>query len=242
MEIVRNERRINLLRSVGQYASLAGLAILLGGLVVSFVRPMWTAIVIISMTLGFILSVVGGFFADRYAGPLARHQTLAEVLKGLDYRHTLIQYLLPADHVLLEPGGCTCFVVKPQGGTVTYDPEKDRWRHDQRGKFLRQLVGQETLGRPELEGRQQVEKLTDYLREQMDDSSQVPVRGVIVFVNEDVEVQAAEAPLPTFYRKKVKDWLRGPGSLPPLPQDVRQGLAVALGVGDAQEDRETVAG
>ncbi len=234
MQIVRNERRINVLRSVGQYASLAGLVILLGGLVVSFVRPLWTGIVIISMTSGFMLSVIGGFFADRYAGPLARHKTLAEVLKGLDYRHTLIQYLLPADHVLVEPGGCTCFVVKPQGGTVTYDPEKDRWHHDQRGKFLRQLVGQETLGRPEAEGQQQIEKLTDYLRKQMEDGPQVPVRGVIVFVNEDVAVQAADPPMPTFYRKKVKDWLRGPGALAPLPQDVQQQLAVALGVAEQE--------
>ncbi|MBS3784574.1 MAG: hypothetical protein KGY78_09020, partial [Anaerolineae bacterium] len=105
MRVIRDERRVDVLSSIGQYASLGGLLILLGGLVVSFVRPTWMLPVVVSTALGFILSVVGGFFADRYAGSLAHHKALAEVLKGLDYRHTLLQYVLPADHVLLEPGG-----------------------------------------------------------------------------------------------------------------------------------------
>ena len=245
MRIVRNERRINVLRSVGQYASLAGLVILIGGLIISFVRPLWTGPLVASMSLGFLLSIIGGFYADRYAGPLARHKTLAEVLKGLDYRHTLIQYLLPAEHVLLEPGGCTCFVVKPQGGTVTYDPDRERWEHRERGKFFRRLVGQESLGKPHVEGEEEIGRLQRYLNKKMDDDADVdvdvdvPIRAVIVFINEDVEVRADEAPLPTFYRKKVKDWLRGPGALDPLPDHVQQRLAVALGVaesGDRTDD------
>ncbi|MGD2176663.1 MAG: hypothetical protein PVG71_02460, partial [Anaerolineae bacterium] len=121
MRIIRDERHINLRSSVGQYAALGGLVILLVGLVISFVRPTWAVPLLVSMVLGLILSVVGGYFADRYAGPLARHKTLEDVLKGLDYRHTLLQYVLPADHVLLEPGGCTCFAVKAQGGEVVYE-------------------------------------------------------------------------------------------------------------------------
>lgn len=238
MRIVRNERRISLLRSVGQYASLAGLVILVGGLIISFVRPLWTGPLLASMSLGFLLSIIGGFYADRYAGPLARHKTLAEVLKGLDYRHTLIQYLLPAEHVLLEPGGCTCFVVKPQGGTVTYDPDRERWEHEERGKFFRRLVGQESLGRPHLEGEQEIDRLHRYLSERMEDEADVPIRAVIVFINEDVEVRAAQAPSPTFYRKKVKDWLRGPGALDPLPDHVRQHLAAALGVTESGVRRD----
>ncbi len=236
MQIIRNDRRIKVLSSVGQYASLAGLLILSGGLVISFVRPMWTGLLAGSMAVGFALSIVGGFFADRYAGPFARHEALAEVLKGLDYRHTLIQYLLPADHVLLEPGGCTCFVVKAQGGIVTYDAEKGRWEHEQRGKFFRQLVGQESLGSPHEEGQREIDRLQGYLDEQMEDGQQVPVRSVVVFVNEDVEVNAKRSPLPAFYRKKVKDWLRGPGALEPLPDDVQDRLAAALRVKGAQEN------
>jgi hypothetical protein len=230
MRIIRNERRVKVLSSIGQYATLGGLLVLLGGLVISFVRPTWLVPLAVSMTLGFVLSVVGGYFADHYAGPLAHHRALAEVLKGLDYRHTLIQYLLPADHVLLEPGGCTCFVVKAQGGEVGY--EDGRWRHKQRGKFFRRLVGQEGLGRPHVDVEREVARLERYLGEEMEEANRVPVRGVVVFVNEEVQVEADQSPVPALYRKNVKDWLRGPGHLEPLPAEVRKELVAALGVTD----------
>jgi hypothetical protein len=236
MRIIRNERRVNVLSSVGQYATLGGLLVLLSGLVISFVRPTWLVPLAVSMTLGFVLSVAGGYFADRYAGPLAHHRALAEVLKGLDYRHTLIQYLLPADHVLLEPGGCTCFVVKAQGGEVTYeDGEDGRWRHKQRGNFFRRLVGQEGLGRPHVDAEREVARLERYLGEEMEHANRVPIRGVIVFVNEEVQVEADQSPVPAFYRKNVKDWLRGPGHLEPLPAEVRKELVAALGVTDGRQ-------
>jgi hypothetical protein len=228
MRIIRDERHIKVRSSIGQYATLGGLLILLIGLVISFVRPAWSVPLLISMALGFTLSVVGGFFADRYAGSLAHHKTVAEVLKGLDYRHTLLQYVLPADHVLVEPGGCTCFLVKSQGGKVVY--AEGKWTHRQRGKFFRRLVGQEGLGKPHVEAQHEVERLERFLRDQIADADQVPVRSAIIFVNEDVQLEADESPVPAFYRKKVKDWLRGPGDLKPLPEDLLQRLNAALGV------------
>lgn len=237
MRVIRDERRVEVLSSIGQYASLGGLLILLVGLVVSFVRPTWMLPVVISTALGFILSVVGGFFADRYAGSLAHHKALAEVLKGLDYRHTLLQYVLPADHVLLEPGGCTVFVVKSQAGKVVYeDGDRGKWKHQQRGKIFRRLVGQAGVGRPDREALAEVERLQDYLSQRLEEAGQVPVRGAIVFVNEDVQLDADESPVPAFYRKKVKDWLRGPGQRQPLSEALQAQLAEALGVADEEQD------
>jgi hypothetical protein len=228
MRIIRDERHISVRSSIGQYATLGGLLVLLLGLGISFLRPGWSIPLMVSMALGFTLSVVGGFFADRYAGSLAHHKALAEVLKGLNYRHTLLQYVLPANHVLVGPGGCTCFVVKTQGGVVAY--EEGRWTHRQRGSFFRRLVGQEGIGRPGVDAQREATKLATYLRERMTDADQVPVRGVAVFVNENVQLKAEDAPVPAFYRKKVKDWLRGPGELEPLPEDLQRQLTVALEV------------
>lgn len=230
MRIVRDERRVQMLSLVGQYATLGGLGALLIGLIISFVRPESFVPMLLSVAVGFLLSIVGGYFADRYAGPLAHHEALAEVLKGLDYRHALLQYVLPAHHVLLEPGGCTAFVVKTQGGRIAYDAEKGKWRHRQRGKFFRQLVGREGLGSPHVEAERDAGKLRDYVSQRLPDADDVPVRGAIVFVNPDVELDAGDSPVPAFYRKKVKSWLRGPGDLEPLPGDLRRRLAEALGV------------
>jgi len=227
MRIIRNERRINLLGSIGKYATLAGLLTLLASLVISFTRPEWTVPMLVSLTLGFGLSVVGGSFADRYANPLAHHATLANALKGLDDQYTLLQYVLPASHVLLDPGGCTVFVVKAQGGEVTCQ-ESGRWRHHQRGKFFRQFAGQEAVGAPDYEAERQAHKLERYLAKQLPDV-EVDVRAAIVFVNPDVTLDATDSPVPAFYGKKVKAWLRGPGKRKPLPADVHRQIVEALG-------------
>ena len=242
MRIIRDERRINVLSSVGQYATLGGLLILLVGLVISFVRPTWMLPVMISVGLGFILSMLGGFFADRYAGSMAHHKALAEVLKGLDYRHTLLQYVLPVNHVLVEPGGCTVFVVKSQAGEVVYENGKrGKWKHRQRGKIFRRLVGQAGVGRPDQEAENDVETLRAYLDERMEAADRIPIRGAIVFVNEDVELHADDSPVPAFYRKKVKDWLRGSGDLRPLPDALQDALSETLGLQDGEEEGEVVA-
>ncbi len=225
MRIIRNERHIRVLSFVGRYTTLAGLLALLAGLVISFTKPEWLVPMLLSVTLGMVLSVVGGFFADRYASPLAHHDALARVLKGLDDRYTLLQYILPASHVLLEPGGCTVFVVKAQEGQVTY--QDGRWKHRQRGKFFRQFAGQEGLGAPHFEAERQVHKLERHLASQLP-NVEVPVRGAIVFVNPDVTLDATASPMPAFYGKKVKAWLRGPGRLKPLPAAIHHQLTAAL--------------
>jgi hypothetical protein len=231
MRIIRNERRIRVLSFVGRYATLAGLLTLLAGLIISFAKPEWIVPLLVSVTLGIGLSVVGGFFADRYASPLAHHDALARTLKGLDDSHALLQYVLPAPHVLLEPGGCTAFVVKAQGGQVTYDD--GRWKHRQRGKFFRQFAGQEGLGLPHVEAEAQARKLERWLEANQLDAD-VPVRAAIVFVNPQVELDVVDSPAPAFYGKKVKAWLRGPGRLKPLPDEVRRRLEEAAGATSQQ--------
>ncbi len=233
MRIIRNERRIHVLSFIGKYATLAGLLALLAGLVISFTKPEWLMPTLVSMALGTSLSMVGGFFADRYIGPLARHDALARALKGLNDQYVLLQYLLPTSHVLLEPGGCTVFVVKAQGGQVTYQ-EDGRWKHRQRGKFFRQFAGQEAVGAPDIEAERQVHKLERWLTSRLPDIG-VPVRAAITFVNPDVTLDAAASPVPAFYGKKVKAWLRGPGKLKPLPAAERRRLADALNITPQQE-------
>jgi len=230
MRIIRNERYIRVRSFIGKNAILAGLLTLMTGLIISFAKPEWVTLVLMSMTLGLMLSVVGGFFADRYVGPLAHHDALPRVLKGLDDRYTLLQYVLPAAHVLLEPCGCTVLVVKPHGGQVTYQDD-GRWKHRQRGKIFRQFAGQEVVGAPDFEAERQVHKLERWLAKQLPDV-EVPVRAAIVFVNPDVTLDAAASPVPAFYGKKVKAWLRGPGRLKPLAAAIQHRLAEVLGVDD----------
>jgi hypothetical protein len=227
MRIIRNEPHIRTRSFIGRYATLAGLLVLLASLIISFVKPDWFLLMLLCVTLGIIFSLVGGYFADRYASPLAHHDALAGALKGLDDHHVLLQYVLPASHVVVEPGGCTAFVVKAQGGQVTCQDE-GRWKHRHRGKLFRQFAGQEALGAPDVEAGTQTRKLERWLARHLPDV-EVPVRAAIVFVNPDVTLDGSGSPVPAFYGKKVKAWLRGPGKRKPLPGDVRRQLAEAIG-------------
>ena len=208
MRIVRNERHIRVRSFIGKNAALVGLGTLAVGLILSFVKPDQLLIMTICMMVGIVFSVVGGIFADRYAGPLAHHDALSSVLKGLGSQYALVQYMLPVPHVLLEPGGLTALVTRSHGGQVSFQKE-GRWKHKQPGKAFRQMVGQPGVGAPDLEGRDQVRKLKNWLANRLPEM-EVPVRAVIVFVNPDVRLDAADSPMPAFYGKKVKAWLRGP--------------------------------
>jgi hypothetical protein len=81
----------------------------------------------------------------------------------------------------------------------------------------------------------QVQKLKCWLDEHLPDV-EVPVRAAIVFVNPKVRLDAADSPVPAFYGKKIKAWLRGPGKLKPLPSTVQRQLAEALSFGDDDDE------
>ncbi len=228
MRVIRNERHIRTRNFIGRYVPWVGILTVLIAWFISITNPGTLLAVLIILPVGFIVTVAGGYFADRYVGPLAHHSVLVKTLKGLDDQHLLVQYLLPASHVLVEPGGCTAFVVKTQGGQVIYSPEKGgRWRHIQRGKFWRQFAGQEGIGLPDFEAERQAERLRRWLARRLPDV-EVPVRGVVVFVHPNVTLEADESPVPALLGKKLKTWLRGPGKLKPLPDDVRRRLAEVL--------------
>jgi hypothetical protein len=228
MQVIANERHIRVRSFIAQYATLGGLVVLIAGMVISFLAPEQFALTMGCMVLGVALSLVGGFFSNRYAGPLAHHEALERVLKGLGQQYVLLNYKLPVPHVLLEPGGLTAVVVKSHKGHITCQ-EEGRWQHRQPGKFFRQLVGQEAMGAPDLDAQQQADKLRTFLADRLPDE-EIPTRGIVVFVNPDADVDAGDSPVPTFYGKKVKAWLRGPGKLKPLPSSVQRRLSEVLNI------------
>lgn len=216
MRVVQNTRRIRIGSAIGRTVPWIALAVLFAGLVISFVRPQWVWAMLVSVTVGLILSIFGGYFAEHYVGPLAHHAALARALKGLDDRYILVEYILPAPHVLVDPGGCTVLVVKSQPGEIRY--ANGRWYHRYRGKFFRQLAGQEGLGIPHLEAERQLGRLKRWFERRLP-GFEIPLRAAIVFIHPRVSLDAETSPVPVFYGKKVRQWVRGPGARKPLPQE-----------------------
>lgn len=220
MQIIENERRIKISRTVGRIMPWIGLGVLAVGWVLSLRGPEALPALLLSLPVGVVISMVGGYFADRFVGPLAHHEALQKALKGLDQSYASVHYLLPAPHVLISPGGCTVVIVKAHAGVVEFDGE--RWKHRDRGKFFRQLAGQEGLGNPTMEAERQTQRLRNWIDEQLP-GREIPIQAAILFVHPRVRLNTDDSPVPAFYgSKKIRAWLRGPGKQTRLkPDDYR---------------------
>lgn len=231
MRVVAKEAYIQRATKAGKWLTLVALGLLGGSLLIYMVRMEWWFITLILGSLGFVCSVAGSYYGDRFAGPSAYHVSVPDALKGFDDDYTLLIYQKPVPFLLVEPGGLTVLLVKNQGGVVTY--ANGKWRHKQGGKFFRQMGGQEALGRPDEYARLLAADLQRYLRKRLPEGMDVPVRPVIVFIAPKVQLDAEDSPVPALRAEKLKGWLRGPGRRPALPAEARRALAEALGLSAA---------
>lgn len=225
MKVYINEAYVQRRAAVGKWASLLGIAVLAGGFIVSLRQPGLFLVSLGSLLLGFLLSNVGIYYANRYMHRDRPDAVLAQALKGVDNRYALYQFLLPASQVLREPGGLTVFVLKPQEGLVSL--EKGQWHNKQGWSRLLRWIGQEGLGKPDQEAGRETRRLQDWLKTQAPDLD-VPVRGVVVFTHPKVELDLNAPPLPTMLAKQLKGWLRKAGKLAPFPQETQARLTKLL--------------
>ncbi len=227
MRVYSDVRYIRRRSRMGLWASLAGLALTLIALVMTWLLPQYIQLTLFVIWMGFLLSVLGTHYSEFYGEKTAPYARLAEAFKGLDDRYALILHDLPAPYVLIEPRGVLVITAKPLSGKVTY--ANGRWHHQDRGKFFKRLSGQEGLGRPDVDNAIDVERMQTWLKKHLPDGVEVPVRGIIVFTDPNVELDVDESPVPALRLSKVKDWLRAQRG-GTLPEKTRQILEEELGL------------
>lgn len=228
MRIVTNEAYIDTRKKIGERAPFVGLLVLAAATILVFWRPEWTWYSMILIWLGFIISIVGTYFGDRFVGVLAHHKKVPELLKGLDQSYTLLMYTAKVPFVLLEPGGVTTVTVRSHGGAVTF-VDGGRWTHKEKMSFFRRFAGQEGLGRPDRLAAAEAETIRSFLREKLPEVD-VPVRPVILFIDPRVQLDAAGSPVPALRGAELKRWLRKDGRLPRLPEETLTAVFQAFGV------------
>ncbi|MCD4739132.1 MAG: NERD domain-containing protein [Anaerolineae bacterium] len=226
MKIVANEAYIEKRAKMGEVLPLLSLGLLLGSLVLTYLRPEWTGVTMIMVLLGFCASVVGSYYVNRFTGNMPMFEELPKILKGLSDEYTLLMYKLPVPFVLVGPGGLTAIAVKSQSGEIGF--HEGKWEHDQRMRLLRQFGGEESLGKPDEQAAEQAQKLTGYLTKRLPADVEVPVRGIALFISPEARLDTGQAPLPVLWSGELKGWLRGKGRRPTLPAETRRALAKAL--------------
>ncbi len=209
MQITRHEKYIHRRNRLGVYASLAGLAVLVVGFVVTLQQNqalLWISLV--AILAGFILAQFGNYSLRRWGRSPRPDQVIETALKGFDDRYHYYAWTLPWPYVLLSPQGVHLFVVRDQTGEVSVNGAL--WKTRFSITRLLMAFAQEGLGNPTEEALDATRRFTAWINAKLPDFSGA-VQPVILFIDPRVKLQVNEPVVPVMEPKNLKKWLRGAG-------------------------------
>jgi hypothetical protein len=208
MKIIKNQKLIQRNGKIGQYLSLGALAVLGIGMYISFNKPEWFGYSVLSLLLGFALTQVGMYMGNRWGRSPRPDEKIDSGLKGLHSEFNMYHYSTPASHFLLGPAGAWVLLPYHQRGKVEF--KNNRWRLSGGGLLqgYMRIFGQEGLGQPHADAKSEVTSLQKFLAKHLDPGDVPLVQALVVFTNDDIELQAGEAPIPVLKLKQLKDFMR----------------------------------
>lgn len=208
MKIIKNEKLIERNGKIGNWLSLGALLVLGAGMYISISKPELFIVSMVCLAAGFIMTQVGMYMGSRWGRSPRPDEKLDTGLKGLHSEFAIYHYSSPVPHLLAGPSGIWVILPYHQSGRIFY--EKNRWKI-QGGGFMQtymRIFGQEGLGRPDLEAESQVQTLKRHLSKKMEESAIPEIKPMLVFTNDQVELDAGDAPIPAMKLKQVKEFLR----------------------------------
>jgi hypothetical protein len=231
MKIIKNEQLIKRNGRIGQWISMGALAVLGIGMYLTFTNPSNPQIFTYSMTalvLGFILTQIGMYMGNRWGRSPRPDENLDAGLKGLPGDYTIYHFIAPASHLLVGPAGIWALIPYRQRGVVTYS--KNRWRVGKGGALqaYMSIFGQEGIGRPDMEAQGEIGEVKKLLAKSLGENEIPDVQAALVFMNEQVEIQADGTPIPALRLKQLKDFLRQKAKEKPISQTQLLAVKAAL--------------
>lgn len=208
MKIIKNEKLIKRNAQIGNWTSLGALAVLGGGMYLSFTRPELFTYSLVALLVGFTLTQIGMYMGNKFGRSPRPDEKLDAGLKGLQNEFVMYHYITPASHLLVGPAGVWVVMPYHQRGQVSF--QKNGWRV-RGGGFLQgymRIFGQEGLGRPDIEIDSDIKSLRKYLSKHLDESDIPDINALMVFTSDDVELEAEGSPVPALKLKQLKDFIR----------------------------------
>ncbi len=218
MKIIKNEKLIKRNSTIGNFTSIGALVVLGVGMYISLKRTDLFIYALVALLIGFTLTQVGMYMGNRYGRSPRPDERLDTGLKGLSGDYTIYHYMTPVSHLLVGPAGVWLLMPYFQRGQVTF--KKNRWQMSG-GGFIQgymRVFGQENLGRPDIEVDNEVNGLKKFLAKQMEESQIPEIKPLMIFTNDDVEINAGETPIPAMKLKQVKDFIRQKAKEKPVSQ------------------------
>jgi hypothetical protein len=228
MKIIKNEALIKRNAKIGSWTSLAALVVLGVGMYISFTRTELFVYSLLALLLGFTLTQIGMYMGNKFGRSPRPDEKLDAGLKGLQNEFVMYHYTTPASHLLVGPAGVWLVMPYHQRGQVAF--KKNRW-HMSGGGFLQgymRIFGQEGLGRPDIEMDSEIKSLRKYLSKKMDEEDIPEINALMVFTNDDVEIDGEGSPVPALKLKQVKEFMRQKAKEKKLPAETINKLKTAL--------------
>jgi len=192
-------------RRIGNWSTGIGFLTLLGGMVLLFLDPEKSDLAYLLAFPGLMLTVIGNSMINRWGKSTPPDLAIDDLLKGLDDRYTIVHFRLGAEHALFSPAGVITIFPKYERGQISYDGK--RWR--QAGvSFLMKVNGVEALGDPVWDAAGEANALEKKLTKIIPDGEIPDIHPVILFLNENTQVDAEQSPVPALRAQKFKEFIR----------------------------------
>jgi hypothetical protein len=228
MKTIKNEKLIKRNAQIGSWTTLAALVVLGLGMYLSFTRPELFTVSLIALVLGFTLTQVGMYMGNKFGRSPRPDEKLDAGLKGLQNEFVMYHYTTPVSHLLVGPAGVWVVMPYHQPGEAIF--KKNRWQM-KGGGFLQsymRIFGQEGLGRPDIEIENEIKALMKFLLKHLDESEIPEINALMVFTNENVELNGEGSPVPAMKLKQLKDFFRQKTKEKKLPAETLNKLKSVL--------------
>jgi hypothetical protein len=257
MKVYRNTKQIKKKESIGRRFSLAGMGVLLVGLLISFVptwypptapiqpglvgfaQQYWSWLSFGALFAGFFCASVGSYYINRYARrrwPGSRiverpDEVLQRAMKGFDDKFAYFAQSLPAGYVLAGPNGVTVFAVRSDKGRVQVNGAK--WREPFSFSRIFTFFAREGVGNPEQDLAEQKERVRGVLAKANGAGEQaglgeVPIDGVTIFLNSEIQLELNNPTVPVLRADQLKDYVRARAKEVKLANPTQRALTDAL--------------
>ena len=206
MIIVRNEKLVIRNNRIGKYSGILSIVILAAGMYISFRYQEQITYSLLALIVGFTLSQIGIFYANRFGRSPRPDEALDAALKGLDDQYALYHYQSPVSHLLVGPAGLWMLLPFPQKGKIIYNEKRGQWKKIGGNLYLR-FFAQDSIGSPEKEISSGFKRIQKALGKIPD--LEIPeIQAALVFSDENAVVEADNAPYPTLHSRQLKKLIR----------------------------------
>jgi len=229
MNLITNEKLIKRNKTIGNIASIVGIAVLAAGLILNInPTPMKSLISFGALILGFIISQVSTYFVTRFGRNPRFDEIIADNLEKLNNDYTFHVYNSPVPMLLVGPYSLWIPIPISASGEIYYDK---KWKQ-RGGSFLMKLFGQENIGRPEMDVQSNEKEILKFLNEYLKEEEVPPVKSILVSLHPKASIgEVEDAPTPIVQADALRRTIRryDRKSDEEVPQEVIDRIKALLG-------------